>query len=139
MFLTHYKNINRQKLNEYCFSTGGGMTGGYHVERVKRNGENAVISIEEASFHNEAPVKSEYPADVSILDEIEAVVRKYRMNFWHRKKFTNMFVADGASKSYSFEFDKKSISFSSQIYPPRYRKKLKELNEIVNKYMTQYS
>lgn len=134
MFLKHYINIKGQKLNEYYYSVGGGMTGGYYRKKIKRNGTNAIISTEEASFHNEEPVKSESIVEAAVLDEIEAVVRKYRMNFWNRKKFTNMFISDGESESFSFCFDENSISFSSQIYPQKYGDKLKEIKEIVNKY-----
>lgn len=134
MYLNHYININGQKLNGYSYYVGGGMTGGYYREKIKRNGDKAVISTEEAAFHNEEPVKFEYIVDSSILDEIETVVRKNKMNFWNKKKFTNMFVSDGESIGYIFEFDKQSISFSSQIYPTKYRDKLDEIKEIVNKY-----
>jgi len=135
MFLSNYISIKGQKLNEYQYSTGGGMTGAFYREKIKRDGDKAVINIQKAEFHNEEPVKNEYIVDLSVLDEIEAVVRKYRMNFWHRKKFTNMFVSDGESESFSFGFDKNSVSFSSQIYPERYGIKLRELKAIVQKYM----
>lgn len=135
MFTEHYINIKGQKLNSYSRSVGGGMTGGYYRESVKRNGAQAVISTVEASFHNEEPVKCEYVVDATILDEIEDLVRKYRINFWNRKKFTNMFISDGESESFSFEFDKNGINFSSQIYPEKYGAKLKEIKEIVKKYI----
>lgn len=134
MFLEHYINIKGQKLNEYYYSVGGGMTGGYYNEKIKREGDQAVIRTAEASFHNEEPIKNEYVVDASVLEEIETVVRKYKMNFWHRKKFTNMFIADGESESFTFGFDENSINFSSQIYPAEYGNKLKEIKEIVNKY-----
>lgn len=135
MFLNHI-NINGQKLNEYQYYVGGGMTGGYYREKIIRNDDKAVITTEKASFHNEEPIKCEYLVDVSILDEIEDIVRKHKMNSWHRKKFTNMFVADGESEGFTFGFDKSTVSFSSQIYPAQYGNKLAELKKIVNNYIT---
>lgn len=57
------------------------------------------------------------------------------MNYWNRKRVSKMFIADGESHSYSFEFDKSSIHFSSQYYPDKYRKKIKKLNDVIAKYM----
>lgn len=100
----HYVSIKGQHLNEYRFSSGGGMNGGYHHETVKRYDDtHAFISIERAE--------------------------------WHRKDFTNIFVADGETESYHFEFDKNSVYFSSQIYPERYWKKLSKLDDVIRKYL----
>ena len=46
-----------------------------------------------------------------------------------------MFIADGASHSYSFDFETDSVSFSSQIYPEKYSVKLENLSEIVAQYL----
>ena len=135
VMLKNYVGIGGQQLNEYSYSSGGGMTGGYHNETVKRSGEKAIISIEDAEFYAQDPTITEYITDAAVMDELEAAVRKHNMNFWNRKKFTNTFVADGETDSYSFDFDKSEISFSSQIYPLRYSKKLKELDAIIKKYI----
>ncbi|MCQ2540263.1 MAG: hypothetical protein MJ114_07440 [Acetatifactor sp.] len=131
----HYVSIRGQHLNSYSCSSGGGMTGGYNTESVTRNGDHALIRIESAEWHSQEPTVTEYLADPAVLDELEAVVRKFHMNFWNRKKFTNVFVADGESKGYHFKFDENDISFSSQIYPARYANKLAELHRIVEKYI----
>lgn len=134
MFNKHFVNIRNQKLNEYQYHSGGGMTGGYYREVIRRCDDTAIILTERAEFHNEEPVKEEFVVNVSVLDEIEKIVIKHRMNHWHNKKFTNMFVADGESKGYSFSFDKNTIRFSSQIYPPIFSDKLHEIDEVVKKY-----
>ena len=131
----NYVNIRGQKLNSYSYSTGGGMEGAYYRETVKKYEDKALIRTESASWHSEEPTVTEYLTDASVLDEIEAIVRKHKMNFWNRKKFTNMFVSDGESYSYSFNFDDAYISFSSQIYPLPYSKKLDELDAVVKKYI----
>lgn len=135
VMLKNYVGIGGQQLNKYSYSSGGGMTGGYHNETVKRSGEKAIISIEAAEFYAQDPTVTEYITDAAVMDELEAAVRKHNMNFWNRKKFTNTFVADGETDSYSFDFDKSEISFSSQIYPLRYSKKLSELDAIIKKYI----
>lgn len=136
MIFKHYVNIKKQHLLEYHYSVGGGMTGGYYSETVRRQGDKAVISTVRAEFHNEEPIESKIEVDASILDDIEQIVRKYKMNFWNKRKFTNMFISDGESTSYTFSFDKTRIYFSSQFYPAMYGMKLQEIRDIIKKYQS---
>ncbi len=132
----NYVSIRGQNLNKYCYSLSGGMSGGYYSKTIRRyDNAHAIISIEKADWHSQDPEINEYLVDVSIMDELEGIIRKYRMNFWNGKKFTNMFIADGESKGYSFSFDKDYIDFSSQYYPARYSDKLYEFDEIIEKYL----
>lgn len=131
----NFVNIHGQRLNTYVNSSGGGMTGGYYRETVKRYEDYALICVESAKWHSQDPTVKEYLTDVTVLDELETIVRKYKMNFWNRKKFTNVFVHDGESTSYNFSFDDADVSFSSQIYPTQYRKKLSEFDSVVKKYI----
>lgn len=133
--LQNYVSIRGQHLNSYRYSSGGGMNGGYHTETVKRYGDRALISIESAEWHSQDPTVREYLTDAAVLEELEAVVRKYHMNFWHQKEFTNAFVCDGESESYDFDFDDAGIFFSSQIYPMTYGKKLARLDRVVDQYI----
>lgn len=133
--LGNYVKIHGKHLDSYRYSVGGGMTGGYYEVKVTKYENQALIKIESAEWHSQDPTVSEYRADIAILGEIEAVVRKYKMNFWNRKKFTNMFVHDGESTGYYFGFEDVTVSFSSQIYPPVYRDKLALIDEIVKKYI----
>ncbi len=136
MLLKNYVNITGQHLTEYSFTTGGGMSGQYYSETVKRYDDSlASIITEEAAWHGEAPVKKEYLVDIAILEDLEATVRDNKMNYWNRKTFTKMFVDDGESDSYRFSFDDTFIYFSSQIYPDEYKTKLAELSDIVKKYL----
>lgn len=132
----HYVRIKGQRLNEYCYNTGGGMMGGYYKKTIKRyDDKNALISIESVAWHNQDAEVKEYFADISIMDELEEVIRDCRMNFWHRKKFTDIFISDGESRGYHFTFDNACIDFSSQFYPDRYREKLNRFNEVIEKYI----
>lgn len=132
----NYVSIKGQHLNKYNCSSGGGMNGGYVSETVKRYDEShALITTEKADWYYQDPTVNEYLVDVSIMDELETIVRKYRMNFWDGKNFSNMFIADGETTGYSFDFDEEGVSFSSQYYPERYSKKLEKLDEVVDKYI----
>lgn len=124
------------RLSEYSYSVGGGMEGGGSRITVKAYDETrAVVSRESQEWHGAKPVVDEYLVDISILDDIEAVFDKYDMKKWHQKTFTDMFVSDGESYSYSFRFEgRNSVYFSSQIYPPEYSEKLAEFSEIIKKY-----
>lgn len=136
MLFNHYVNIRGQHLNAYRYTSGGGMLGGYFCQTIKRGDDGrAIISIEEAECHNDEPKIEEYYVDASILDDLERIIRKNRMNFWNRRKFSNMFIADGESRGYCFEFDKKQISFSSQHYPVKYSNKLHKLKEVIEAYL----
>ena len=130
-----YVGIRGKHLNSYSYSSGGGMNGGYHRETVKKYQDQALITIESADWFAQDPTVAEYLTDTAVLEELEAVVRKYRMNFWNGKEFSKMFVCDGESESYCFYFDDDDVYFSSQIYPMRYRKKLADLDNVVRKYI----
>lgn len=133
----HYVSIKGQRLNNYHYSSGGGMTGGHYSENIKRYDDTkALISIESADWHSQDAEVKEYFADISIMDELEEVIRDGRMNFWNRRKFTDIFVCDGESRGYTFRFDKGYISFSSQIYPPKYSERLKKLSDVIKRHIS---
>lgn len=135
MVFGNYVSIRGQHLNTYTHSSGGGMTGGYSRKTVKRYGDQALISFVSAEWYAQDPDVEEYMVDAAVLDELEEVVRKNGMNFWNRKKFTRMFVNDGESDSYYFYFDDSDISFSSQIFPEKYSRKLAGLDAVISKYV----
>lgn len=130
------KNVKNAKLVEYRTSSGGDMRGGGSSTTVKVYDETHVIVIFTNREHHAAKEEvKEYLADTKIIEEIENVFREYDMHKWDNKKFTDMFVCDGASTSYGFYFDNhESINFSSQIYPRPYSEKLKKINEVIEKY-----
>lgn len=140
MFDKHNVNIKNQHLTEFRYNVGGGMTGGYYTMVVKPcDALHALIKIEKAEFHNEEPVKTEYIVNLSIMEELEEIIRHHEMNHWHEKKFTDMFVSDGETISYYLTFEKSSIRISSQIFPAKYSDKLKEFREVINSYIEKNS
>lgn len=130
------KDVGENRLEEFIYSSGGGMEGGHYSITVKAYDDTrAIISIENQSWHSAAVEVDECLVDIQIMADIEAVFRKYKMEEWNQMKFTDEFVYDGESYSYYFKFNGFNIvSFSSQIYPEKYRNKLNEFDDIISKY-----
>lgn len=128
--------IEKEGLKRYQYSCGGNMPGSSYSKSVQEYGtDSALITIRSSEWHGDDGAVKEYLVDREILNELKAVFVKYHMKNWDNKKFTNMFIANGASHSYSFDFETDSVSFSSQIYPEKYSAKLKNLSEVVDKYL----
>lgn len=124
--------IGKQKLISYEENSGGGMEGGGNsVEVYTRDGET-FLTVSSSRFWYTDNTVGEYRVGDDTLAKIEKVFRKHRLQRWNRKKFTNIFIADGESHGYSFEFDgDASVYFSSQYYPARYRKVLNRFSAIL--------
>lgn len=128
--------IEKEELKSYQYRCGGDMLGSSYSKSVQEyDDDSALITIQSSEWYGDDGAVKEYLVDREILNELKAVFVKYHMKNWDNKKFTKMFVADGASHSYSFDFETDSVSFSSQIYPEKYSVKLKILDEIVDKYL----
>lgn len=131
-----FAGIEKEKLVSYQYSSGGDMLGSSYSETVREFDEDsALVTIVQRKWHGDDGTVKEYLIDKAILNELKAVFVKYRMKKWDNKKFTKMFIADGANYSYGFDFETDYVSFSSQYYPEKYSSKLKELDEILNKYL----
>lgn len=131
-----FAGIEQEKLVSYRYSSGGGMRGGSYSKTVcEFDEDSALVTIKQCKWHGDDGTVKEYLIDKAILNELKAVFIKYRMKKWNNKKFTKMFIADGASYSYSFDFETDFVTFSSQYYPEKYSSKLKELDEILDKYL----
>lgn len=131
-----FSGIEKEKLERYQYSSGGDMLGSSYSESVQEYGkDNALVTFKRRGQHNDDGTVKEYLVDKEILNELKAVFAKYRMKNWHNKQFTTMSVADGASYSYSFDFETDRVSFSSQYYPEKYSYKLRELDEILDRYV----
>lgn len=99
--------IEEEKLESYTYSSGGDMLGSSYSKSVREyNEDSALVTIMQCEWHGDDGTVKEYLVDREILDELKAVFVKYRMKNWDNKRFTDMFVADGASRSYRFDFEK---------------------------------
>lgn len=127
--------MKNEKLVKYSYSRGGDMIGSRRSEEIKLLGDGtALFSVSSADWYAQDDTVSEYIIDAAVLDELAEVFRDNHMNRWENKKITDIFVADGASESYSFRFGDTSIGFSSQYYPEKYAKPLKKMDDIIRKY-----
>lgn len=131
-----FAGIEKEKLEGYKYSRSGGIQGGSYSKSVQEySKDSALFTIMQRKWHRDDGTVKEYLVDKEILNELKAVFVKYHMEKWDNKKFTDRFIADGASNSYRFEFETNHVSFSSQYYPEKYSSKLKELDEILNKHL----
>lgn len=128
-----FKPKPSQPLTNFRYSYGGNMNGNSHSEVVTVINGETILSISHANWYYEPQKVSEYIVD-STLKEIDDICQKYKMKSWENKKFSDIFVSDGESYSYSFSFgEDESFYFSSQIFPSPYREQLKEIHNVIDK------
>ena len=128
-------NVKNKKLISYVYSSGGGMNGGGNSTEISIIDGEVILTYSDTKWWYDDNDITEYKLDKAVLADIESVFRKYKMQNWNDKKFTDMFVADGPSYSYSFKFeDSTRVSFSSQVYPVSYSEKLAEIDKVIEKY-----
>ena len=128
-------NVKNKELISYVYSSGGGMTGGGNSTKISMIDGEVILTYSNAEWWYDDNDITEYKLDKAVLTDIESVFRQYKMQNWNGKKFTNMFVADGPSYSYSFRFeDNTGVFFSSQVYPASYSKKLAEIDKVIEQY-----
>lgn len=124
-----------QELEKYSTVTAGDMRGSAHrIELSKDEDGKALLVFSDTEEHGQEPVVKAYLVDGRILEEIKEVFIDEGMYGWDGRKFSGIFIADGANTSYSFIFADDDVSFSSQIYPEKYRKKLDRLDAVIEKY-----
>ena len=128
-------DVKNKELISYVYSCGGGMNGGGNSTEISIIGDDVILTYSEKEWWYDDNDITEYKLDKAVLADIESVFRKYKMQNWNDKKFTDMFVADGPSYSYSFRFeDNTGVFFSSQVYPASYSKKLAEIDKVIEQY-----
>ena len=128
-------DVKNKELISYRYSSGGGMTGGGNSTEISIVGDEAILTYSEKEWWYEDAHITEYRVDKAVLADIESVFRKYKMQNWNNKKFSDMFVNDGPTFSYSFRFDDNTgVAFSSQVYPASYSEKLAELDKVIEQY-----
>lgn len=128
-------DAQNKELISYVYSSGGGMSGGGNSTEINIINDEVILTYSDKKWWYDDYDVSEYKLDKAVLDDIKDVFTKYKMQKWNDRKFTDMFVADGPSYSYSFKFaDGSGVSFSSQIYPKSYGDKLAEIYKVIEQY-----
>lgn len=101
-------------LQEVAFTSGGDMQGSFHGMSVKRTDANsALVCYEDANWHNEAVAVKEYMVPAGVLEDIKTIFNNNKLARCEKAAKSKYQVLDGATNSYRFYFDKKSIYFSS--------------------------
>ncbi|MGN0374253.1 MAG: hypothetical protein ACI4EN_02045, partial [Butyrivibrio sp.] len=128
-------NVKNKELISYVYSSGGSMSGGGNSTEISIIDGEVILTYSYTEWWYADADITEYRLDKAVLTDIESVFRKYKMQNWNGKKFTDMFVNDGGSYGYSFKFeDGTRVSFSSQVYPVSYSKKLDEIDKVIEQY-----
>lgn len=128
-------NVKNKELVSYVYSSSGGMSGGGNFTEISIINDEVILTYSDKEWWYDDYDVVEYKLDKSVLADIESVFTKYNMQKWNGRKFTDMFVADGPSYSYSFKFeDGTRVSFSSQVYPKSYGDKLAEIDKVIEQY-----
>ncbi len=131
-----WMEVRHNDLTSYSYSSGGGMLGGHSSRELRLQEYGTVLMPESrAETHSDLDEVHEYLLDKDVLQDIEAIFRKYHMERWNRKEFTKVFIADGESDSYHFRFGTAQIWFSSQVYPAKYANKLSKIDDAIRPYL----
>ena len=127
--------LKNEKLTKYTYSRSGDMRGSRYNQEIYQTEDGQVfMKITSADRHDAEEVVEIYEMDPQVLSEIEKIYRKYHMNGWAHRTISNLFICDGASYSYDFTFENMHTRFSSQHYPASYSSKLKQIDDVIEKY-----
>lgn len=131
-------SVKNKELISYRYSCAGDMNGGCTSMELGIIDGGVILTYAHTAWWYEDADILEYKLDSAVLPAVERIFRKYKMQKWNQKKFTNVFVADGPHHSYSFQFqDYTRVSFSSQLYPGAYGRKLSEIDRVIDEYRNQ--
>lgn len=122
----------KQELLSYSWHCGGNMNGNSNSITLSAYDENrALLTFSKADWYFQNPEVTEYFVDRQSLSEIRKIFLKYRMYSWEGRTFSHIHIDDGETEGYRFEFTEDTVHFSSQVFPGRYRRKLSQLDEVI--------
>ena len=87
-------DVKNKELISYRYASGGGMTGGGNSTEISIVDGEVILTYSEKKWWYEDNDITEFKLDNAVLTEIESVFRKYKMQNWNNKKFSDMFVAE---------------------------------------------
>lgn len=125
----------KKDLIRYGYSSSGDMRGAFYSREIcVYDDTRALMIITSQEWYNDDEKTEEYLIDGKVLNEIAEIFRDNHMNRWKNRNLSRIFVADGATDSYSFSFGDDDYGFSSQAFPPTYALKLKKIDDVIKKY-----
>ena len=108
------KAIVDESLTSVSFHRGGDMQGSTHGLSIKAIDNNsALVCYEDAKWHFEAIDVKEYIVPITVLEDVKNIFNKNQLLRCEKAPKSKFRVLDGATSSYSFNFDKKRVYFSS--------------------------
>lgn len=110
------------------------MRGGYSFTSVKKlDNDYALVASGNKKWHYMDLQVQEYKVPISVLEELRVVYDKHKLGRFARAPKSPFVVLDGDTSSYSFNFAKESVDFSSrQILPASAHEGLKEIFKVVS-------
>lgn len=105
-------------------------TAGAPTEEERR----VLVSFEDAAWHHHCIAVREYLVPVSLLEDIKTIFNDNKLARCEKASNSHLMVLDAATSSYSFDFEKRKISFSStQDLPKGTYPALREIRQCVEK------
>lgn len=128
--------MSKRPLTRFTYGTAGDMRGSTYSEDITPYDDTrALLTVRSKEYYAADEIVERYLLDAAVLPELERVFRSRGMRLWQHRRIGRMFIADGASKSYSFRFGNgKVFSFSAQYYPGLYGLGVRALRSTVRKY-----
>lgn len=143
-------NKVEEPLKRVTFTRGGDMQGSNHDMTVKllkprelealRSGaptedeRRVLVSFEDAAWHHHCIAVKEYLVPASLLEDIKTIFNDNKLARCEKASNSHLMVLDAATSSYSFDFEKRKISFSStQDLPKGTYSALREIRQCVEK------
>lgn len=128
--------MSKRPLTRFTYSTAGDMRGSSYSEDITPYDDTrALLTVRSKEYYAADEIVECYLLDAAVLPELERVFRARGMRFWQHRRIGRMFIADGAHKSYCFEFEGgKSVHFSAQYYPGLYGLGTRALWDVMKKY-----
>lgn len=124
-----------KKLVSFCYDLSGGMSGGFDRTAITaKNKRKCLYCTSLSVWHYQAPREHKKKLPIALLQEIEAVFRKYGLQNVTEAPLSEITALDAPTAHYSFDFGGDRYSFSSdRDYPDDVRTALNEIRAIVTK------
>lgn len=127
------KSTVDEPLKKVVFNSGGDSLGSHHSMTVKALTNNtACVEYADAAWHHQIPEIKEYVVPSTVLEDIKQVFNKNKLARLEKAPNSKLMALDAATSSYSFEFEKKRVRFSStQSLPKSGYQALRDIKKLV--------
>ena len=107
------RTFRPEDMRSCTVSAGGGMMGGYSGMYLHREKDGtAVLEVTSREYHSAREVKTGYPMDEAVFEELCQAIRTYSLYSASRQKAHSFQVMDGETETISFSFNDASFRIS---------------------------